>query len=615
METEPPRTLQDGRYERRRRIGAGSYGDVWAYHDRSLDRSVAIKLFRRGGLLAADEEARRLARLRHRNIVPIHDVVAWNDQLLLVMELVPGATLQERIAAGVVLPTDTARAWIEQLASALRAIHAAGFVHCDFHPGNIIQARATREYHTDVPDEPEMLESTETFPFDLRSAQNDYPVVLDFGVSRLRGDREQPALVAPLYRTPEWPEQDRLGDWYQLGLIAVQLLAGVDLDAHVAREGIALRPPSRQEKVDNIARVRKVALTACAQIDDPSARRMVKALLADVSRRRGSSAVVEWSEALAARQRRGRRRGPRRAVVLTMLATAVPIAAGVGWAASDPSPAKARPGTVVAGPVRATLPSSWQESRGKPPARIAGRSVTAGATLSYPLLSNARLDFGLLRHGDRAPAPEQLVTGRRPLPARIGSLDGYRFADAPGPSGTEESVFAVATSAGYVVFRCRAAMADLAAFEPVCQGLISGVDISGAKVESPEPDTGYARFLGDRLATLNRARSSAAAGLAHRSMADRRAAASSIAQAYSAFGSALTSRTLSLVDRARSASLERGLHRAASAYDDLAVAARDHDRGAYARASTAIHGTERGIAHAFGALRAGGYAQTSGAPR
>ena len=614
MMTEPPESLQDGRYERRRRIGAGSYGDVWVYRDRSLDRPVAIKFFRRGGLLAGDEEARRLARVRHHNIVPIHDVLTWNGQPLLVMEFIPGATLQEHISAGRVLPADTARSWIEQLASALRAIHAARFVHCDFHPGNIIQARATRECHTDLPDEAEATDGTESFPFDRRSIENDYPVVLDFGVSRLRDDMEQPALVAPLYRTPEWPEQDRLGDWYQLGLIAVQLLAGVDLDTLVAHEKIALRPPSQREKIENIIRVRQVALTACAQIDDPAAQRMVKALLADVGQRRGGSAVSEWCKALDSRRRKGRRRDTRRVVSLALFAAAVPIGAGVGWAAGDPSPAKVRPSTVVAGPVRATLLPSWHEDGGKPP-KIADRPVTTSATLSYARLSGARLEFGLLRRGARDPAPEQLVTGQRPLPTRIGSLDGFRFADAPGSSGTAESMFAVATSAGYVVFGCRAAMADLAAFKPVCRGLISRVVISGATVASPRPDAGYARFLDGRLNTLKRAQSAATAGLAHHSMTDRQAAASALANAYDAFGRALAARKLRLIDRARSVNLQDGLRFAATAYDELSVAAGRHDRHAYARASEAIRAKEVSLVQALDDLSAGGYEQPSEAPR
>jgi hypothetical protein len=615
MRTEPPESLQDGRYERRRRIGAGSYGDVWAYHDRSLDRAVAIKFFRRGGLLAGDEEARRLARVQHRNIVPIHDVLTWDGQPLLVMELVLGATLQERISAGRVLSADTARSWIGQLASALRAIHGAQFVHCDFHPGNIIQARTTREYHTDVPEEPEAPPGTEAFPFDRRSGEDDYPVVLDFGVSRLRGDREQPALVAPLYRTPEWPEQDRLGDWYQLGLIAVQLLAGVDLDALVARAGIALRPPTEREKRENILRVREVALAACARIDDPAAQRMVRTLLADVGQRRGSAAVSEWCDAAPAPRRSDRRRGSRRVVSLAVLAAAVPIGVGVGWAAGGPQQAKARSMNVVAGPVRAALPATWRQDASRAPTKIAGRSVTAGAALSYPLLSSARLEFGLLRRGERAPTPERLVAGQRPVPARIGSLDGFRFADAPGPSGTEESVFAVATSAGYVLFRCRAAMADLAAFKPVCRGLIGAVAISGAQVEPPGPDAGYARFLNGRLTTLARARRAAAAGLAHRSMADRQVAAASIARAYDAFSRALATRTLRLVDHARSGGLQDGLGRAATAYDDLAVAARRHDRHAYARAAAAVRAQERRVGRALDDQVAGGYERPSGAPR
>ena len=325
--------------------------------------------------------------------------------------------------------------------------------------------------------------------------------------------------------------------------------------------------------------------------------------------------MSEWSEACAARRGKARRRQSRRVVSVAALAVAAPLGAGMGWAVSGPTPARARSATVVAGPVRATLPAAWRQGRGKPPAKIAGRSLIAGATLAYPQLGTARLDFGLVRRGTRDPAPEDLVSGQRPAAARIGSLDGFRFADVAGPGGTQDAVFAVATSAGYVVFRCRAAMADLATFAPVCRGLISRVSISGAKVESPGPNTSYARLLNDGLASLKHARHAATAGLAHRSMADRQAAASAITRAYGAFDRALATRTPRFLDRARSTALQTGLRHAAEAYEDLATAARRHDRHAYTLAVAAVRAQERSVGQALDDLRAGGYEPPSGAPR
>jgi hypothetical protein len=609
MLLEPPESLQDGRYARRRRVGAGSYGEVWLYRDGSLDRSVAIKFFRRGGLLAGDEEARRLARLRHRNIVPVYDVLTWDEQPLLVMEFVRGATLQEHIAGGRTFPAAAARSWIEQLASALGAIHSARFVHCDFHPGNIIRAQAAGEYLTDTFQATEADDGTETFDIGEsgRPIGDDYPVVLDFGVSRLRGDREQPALVAPLYRTPEWPEQDRLSDWYQLGLIAVQLLAGVDLGQLAARDGIMLKPPTHEEKLDNIRRVREVALGASAGIDDPGARRMVRTLLADVDRRRGASAVHEWRTATNGWRAPARRRPSRRLAAGGILTAVVVAGAGTGWALGSPRRAEADQDTVVAGPVRAPLPTAWRRSAGRAPTTIGGRRVAAGTTLTYPRLSGAELEIGLLRPGHPDPAPERLVAGRDPSPARIGSLDGFLFPDATGSSGTAESLFAVPTTAGYVLFGCRAALADFAAFTPVCRGLVGNVAISGADVEKLAPDAAYARFVGGRLKTLDAARRAAAAGLAHRSMAGRASAATAIARAYGAFADTLEARTPKLIDRARDDRLRARLRGAADAYASLAAAAGRHDRAAYIHAAAAVRTAEHGVRTALGALGDGGY--------
>jgi serine/threonine protein kinase len=123
-------------------IGAGGMGIVYRAHDERLDRDVAIKVLPVGAL--ADETTRKrfrlealtLSRLNHPNIATVHD---FNDQQgadFLVMELIQGSTLDDRIM-GAPLPEREVLRLGTQLAQGLAAAHSEGVVHRDLKPGNI----------------------------------------------------------------------------------------------------------------------------------------------------------------------------------------------------------------------------------------------------------------------------------------------------------------------------------------------------------------------------------------------------------------------------------------------------------------------------------------------
>jgi serine/threonine protein kinase len=121
-----------GPYEILSRIGAGGMGEVWKARDTRLGRDVAIKVSHEKFSDRFGREARTIATLNHPNICTLYDV---GDNYL-VMELIEGPTLAERIRTGA-LPLSDALAVARQIADALDAAHQKGIVHRDLKPANI----------------------------------------------------------------------------------------------------------------------------------------------------------------------------------------------------------------------------------------------------------------------------------------------------------------------------------------------------------------------------------------------------------------------------------------------------------------------------------------------
>ncbi|MFJ2767373.1 serine/threonine-protein kinase [Streptomyces sp. NPDC087300] len=151
--------LLAGRYRLGESIGRGGMGRVWRAQDEVLHRAVAVKELTaaqfvqeadRAVLFARTQtEARAAARINHPAVVTVHDVVQYDDRPWIVMELVEGRSLADAVKDdGRVEPVEAARIGLWTL-KALRAAHAAGVLHRDVKPGNVLLADDRRILLTD----------------------------------------------------------------------------------------------------------------------------------------------------------------------------------------------------------------------------------------------------------------------------------------------------------------------------------------------------------------------------------------------------------------------------------------------------------------------------------
>ncbi|MFJ4868879.1 protein kinase [Streptomyces sp. NPDC088757] len=216
-----------GRYRLDGLLGRGGAADVYEALDLRLRRPVAVKIFRPGGEVQGeehfDDEGRLLAQMEHPGLVTLYDSGREDGRPYLVMRLVRGTTLRRRIAAAPLTPHETARTGAA-LASALAHVHAAGVVHRDVKPSNVL------------------LDGTGT------------PYLTDFGISRLL-DATTRVETGPLVGTAAYlaPEQvlgrgaGPAADVYSLGLVLLESLkgeleyAGAPLESALAR---LHRPPA-----------------------------------------------------------------------------------------------------------------------------------------------------------------------------------------------------------------------------------------------------------------------------------------------------------------------------------------------------------------------------------
>ena len=127
-----------------RKIGEGSYGEVYHAHDTWLDHPVALKLLKpeaESRVQPSDllHEARKLARVRHINVVTVHGADRHNGRVGFWMDLIDGETLAARVAKGRLSPGEAASVG-QEVCRALAAVHRANIIHRDVKAQNVMRA-------------------------------------------------------------------------------------------------------------------------------------------------------------------------------------------------------------------------------------------------------------------------------------------------------------------------------------------------------------------------------------------------------------------------------------------------------------------------------------------
>ncbi|MFD9410295.1 serine/threonine-protein kinase [Streptomyces sp. NPDC059989] len=294
-----PGDVIDGRFELIERLGSGGMGTVWRALDRALHRDVALKEVRPPVGQETGEparllrervlrEARAQARISHPNVVAIHHIVDGDPHPWLVMELLPGESLQHLLDRGPLAPAETARIGREVLGG-LRAAHAAGIRHRDVKPANVL----------------------------LR--KDGSAVLTDFGIAAIQ---DAPALTPPgdVVGTPEYLAPERLrgvdlpaSDLWSLGVLLYVCVEGVSPMRRAT--GLATLAAVLEDPVPPPLRAGALApVLADLLVRDPAARpdpEELDARLAAVARGRAAAPAPTPADAVPApRTRTGGRFGP-----------------------------------------------------------------------------------------------------------------------------------------------------------------------------------------------------------------------------------------------------------------------------------------------------------------
>jgi serine/threonine protein kinase len=221
-----------GDFELLEELGRGGMGVVYKARQKSLDRLVALKMVREAHLATDSDrsrfrgEAEAAARLKHPNIVTVHEVGMVGGQAYICMEYVGGQTLAEKVREGGPLPPREAARLVAVIARAVEHAHALGILHRDLKPANVLLSGGEVVGSRGG----EKPESTTSPPHSLAT-----PKVTDFGLAKrldatISLTRTGDIVGTPSYMSPEQAagrkDLTAAADVYSLGAILYELLTG-----------------------------------------------------------------------------------------------------------------------------------------------------------------------------------------------------------------------------------------------------------------------------------------------------------------------------------------------------------------------------------------------------
>ncbi len=367
--TEPGRHLL-GRYEILGEISRGGMGIVYKARDPKTQATVALKVMQAGNtahamedLIRFEREAQAVSRLRHPNIVAIHDVGNANGVHFYAMSYVAGIPLSKLLKEREPPPPEALLGHVEKIARAVEYAHGRGVVHRDLKPSNIL---------VDGEGEPHLI---------------------DFGIAKFAGDRDltrsgtflgSAAYMAPEYIEGEAPRFDLQADVYALGICLYECLTGrtpfADDDTiRMLKRVLESEAPEvgrhAREGVPIGADLATIVMTAIDR--DPSWRYQTAGALAEDLER------LRRAEPIRARPRSAwrlfRQRARRHAGSIVVVLAALAVAGGAWWHAR--SRVAAVEGTIE------------DEVRDRTRAAADGLVVDGRAHLSERRLDDARASF------------------------------------------------------------------------------------------------------------------------------------------------------------------------------------------------------------------------------
>lgn len=290
---EPAPTTRIGRFVVLRRVGAGGMGVVFEAYDPELDRKVALKLLHRAASSSGSDspeatrllrEAQAMAQLSHPNVITVYDVGTCGGQVFIAMELVDGIDLRQWVG-------ERSRGWREtvdvlvQAGEGLAAAHAAGLVHRDFKPANVLVGRDGRARVLDFGlarpiSEPHIAGEPAAAP----TVSFDRGSVLDSPLTRPGSVVGTPAYMAP--EQIGGAEVDPRADQYSFAVALYEALyrrrpfaeSTDEIELLLHGHGNVLPPPAGHAVPVRVWRIVERALAAQPEARYPSMSELVSAL-------------------------------------------------------------------------------------------------------------------------------------------------------------------------------------------------------------------------------------------------------------------------------------------------------------------------------------------------